>query len=125
MRILHLNDHLSWSGGIETYLLSLIPRLEAQAHRQVVGFAEGDDNLVGGSRRLPWLAHSGRAARRQAYRHTTDLLAAERPDVVHIHNIRNVGALAACLDTVPTILHGHDYRYLCPASTFYFRRTET
>ena len=45
-----------------------------------------------------------------------------RPDVVHLHNVQNVGAVSACLDSVPTIFTAHDYRYLCPASTFYFRR---
>ncbi|MGQ0633588.1 MAG: glycosyltransferase family 4 protein [Planctomycetaceae bacterium] len=125
MKVLHLNDHLSWSGGIETYLLSLIPLLESLGHPQVVAYAMGDGRLVRSSRQLPCLASAGRAARRTAHRHMTDLLAAERPDVVHVHNIHNLGAIAACLDKVPTILHGHDYRYLCPASTFFFRRTES
>lgn len=125
MKILHLNEHLSWSGGIETYLLSLVPRLEALGHQQSLLYAGGDAGLMAGSRRLPLLARSEAAARRECYKSVTDILAEERPDLVHVHNIRNTGALAACLDAVPTVLHGHDYRYLCPASTFFFRRHET
>lgn len=124
MKILHLNDHLLWSGGIETYLLSLIPELESLGHSQVVGFAEGDGRLTSCTRHLPYLACAGRNARREGYRKTADLLADERPDVVHVHNIHNTGVLQACLNAVPTVLHGHDYRYLCPASSFYFRGKE-
>lgn len=125
MKILHLNEHLSWSGGIETYLLALVPELESLGHAQVVGFAEGDGSLVSCARRLPYLSCAGRKSRREGYRKTAELIAAEQPDVVHVHNVHNTGALEACLAAVPTILHGHDYRYLCPASSFYFRSTET
>lgn len=124
MKILHLNEHLSWSGGIETYLLSLVPEIETLGHRQIVGFADGDPSLTPHARRLPFLAGSDRQSRRDGFRQTRELLADERPDVVHVHNIHNIGALEACLAAVPTILHGHDYRYLCPASSFYFRSRE-
>jgi glycosyltransferase involved in cell wall biosynthesis len=125
MKILHLNDHLSWSGGIETYLLALVPELQSLGHDQVVGFATGDGSLVSCNRHLPYLSGADRKARREGYRKTAELIAAEQPDVVHVHNIHNTGALEACLAAVPTILHGHDYRYLCPASSFYYRSTET
>jgi glycosyltransferase involved in cell wall biosynthesis len=125
MKVLHLNEHLSWSGGIETYLLSLVPLLESLGHSQVVGFAEGDGDLVANSRRVPLLGRSDRAARHAGYREMSRMIARERPDIVHVHNIHNTGVLFACLKAVPTILHGHDYRYHCPASTFFFRGTES
>lgn len=125
MKILHFNDHLSWSGGVETYLLSVVPELEALGHPQIVAFAEGDERLTSSTRRLPELAATDRNARRRGFRQTAKLLVDERPDVVHLHNVHNVGAIEACLDYVPTILHGHDYRYLCPASSFYFRSNDS
>jgi glycosyltransferase involved in cell wall biosynthesis len=125
MKVLHLNEHLSWSGGIETYLLSLVPLLESLGHSQVVGFATGNGELVANSRRVPLLGRSDRAAQHAGYREVAKMIARERPDIVHVHNIHNTGVLSACLNSVPTILHGHDYRYHCPASTFYFRGTES
>jgi glycosyltransferase involved in cell wall biosynthesis len=116
---------LSCSGGVETYLLSLIPRLDALGHQQFVAFAEGDEDLVSNSLKLPLLASADRASRRAGYRRMVRLLADTAPDVVHVHNVQNSGMLDACLDNAPTILHGHDYRQLCPASTFYRRGTET
>lgn len=125
MKILHLNDHLSFSGGIETYLLGLIPRLEALGHAQTVAYAHGDDSLVENSRQVSLLSRGDRRARRAVFGQVTNLLDELQPDVVHVHNVYNTGALAACLGRVPTFLHGHDYRYLCPASSFFHRRTET
>lgn len=125
MKILHINQHLLWKGGIETYLLSLIPRLQSLGHEVLVAFGEGDETIVRNSRRFAHLDQTGGAARRVAAREMAEFLAAFRPDVVHMHNVQNTGTIAACLDAVPTILHGHDYRFVCPASTFYFRASET
>lgn len=125
MKILHLNDHLSWSGGIETYLLSLVPALEGLGHPQAVGFGQGEQGLVRSSYHLPFLNRADAASRRLGFRETARLLRDERFDVVHVHNVHNTGALEACLEAVPTFLHGHDYRHVCPASTFFFRGPET
>lgn len=46
------------------------------------------------------------------------------PDVIHIHAIQNIGVLQACLDFGPTVMTSHDYRLVCPASTYFYRRTE-
>lgn len=125
MKILHINQHLAWKGGIETYLLALVPQLEALGHEVTVVFGEGDETLVNHSRRFEHLDQTSVTARRVAAREMAGLLAAVRPDVVHMHNVQNTGAIAACLDAVPTVLHGHDYRFVCPASSFYFRASET
>ncbi len=124
MKILHLNEHLGWRGGIETYLLTLFPHLEEQGHPQVAVFAEGDSDLVGRSHRLPLLGNAGRRVRTEAREQMLRILDEEKPAVVHVHNIYNIGAIEACLETTPTMVTSHDYRYICPASTLYYRRTE-
>lgn len=124
MKILHFNEHLSWAGGVETYLLNLLPLLEQAGHPQAIVYAQGDARLASHAIHLPELAHAGRRAERAGYRRTRDVLADERPDVVHVHSTHNTGVLRACLESVPTILHGHDYRFLCPASSMFYRRTQ-
>ena len=123
MKILHLNDHLASRGGIETYLLSIVPRLEAAGHETIVGFADGDASLVNEAERIPSIGSPDLSRRDEARIAVKRILHRRRPDVVHLHNIQNVGAIAACLETTPTLFTCHDYRYLCPASTFYFRGT--
>lgn len=124
MRILHVHENLVAAGGIETYLLSLIPRLEALGHECGYVYAEGQSDLVAQSFRVPDLSSSSPAGRRPAASAVQSILNTWQPDVVHLHNVYNTAAIDACLRGAPTVLTAHDYRYACPASTFYFKRTE-
>jgi glycosyltransferase involved in cell wall biosynthesis len=124
MKILHVNAKLAWAGGIEIYLLSLLSELVALGHRPHVVYTDGDSALWPESDRLPEMEEVGKSAASRGYRTGKRLFARIRPNVIHLHNIHNIGVVRACLETAPTVVTGHDYRYLCPASTFYFRRTE-
>ena len=123
MKILHLNEHLGWHGGIETYLLTLVPLLEKRGCHVVIGYASGDGALTARSRCITTLLHAGRRAERECYQAVSRILSEERPDLVHVHNVHNIGGIAACLDTVPTVVTAHDYRYICPTSSLYYNRT--
>lgn len=123
MKILHLNEHLAWTGGVETYLLSLLPDLADRGHSQAVAYARGDGKLVVDSHPLPELSLGTRASEARGAAAMHRILDTVQPEVVHLHAVYNLGAVRACLDRVPVLVHGHDYRYLCPASTFYYRRT--
>jgi glycosyltransferase involved in cell wall biosynthesis len=89
-----------------------------------VAFASGDESLADRAYAAPALSQSSRRAEASGFRQLAQILEIEKPDVVHLHNIFNVGAIEACLQAAPVVVTGHDYRYLCPASTFYFRATE-
>lgn len=125
MKVLHLNEHLVWSGGIETYLLSLLPELERRGYPQSLVYAKGDSRLYSNSYEVPDLSLGNPAAEDRAEATLRGVLDEIEPDLVHIHSVYNLGAVRACLARAPVLLHGHDYRYLCPASTFYFRRSRT
>lgn len=124
MRILHVNDHLAAVGGIETYLLSLMPRLEAAGHEQLIAYGKGDASLARRPIELPELSQAGRNWEGAGRRKLARIIAETQPDVVHLHNIYNVGAIEACLSLVPTVVTGHDFRYICPASSMFYKRTE-
>ncbi len=124
MRVVHVNAKLAWSGGIEIYMLSLLPELESRGHECHALYAEGDAGLWPRSHRVPVIDDVKWNASRRGYREATDLFDAIQPDVIHLHNIHNLGTLRACLESAPTVLTAHDYRYVCPASTFYYRRGE-
>jgi glycosyltransferase involved in cell wall biosynthesis len=124
VRIVHVNEHLSYDGGIETYLLALLPLLDGLGHVSNVLYSKGDPRLARRALAVPGLGAVGRRAESECHALFQAYLNREKPHVVHIHNVHNIGALRACLDHCPVVLHGHDYRYVCPASSFYFRRTE-
>ncbi len=60
---------------------------------------------------------------RKAYSTIRDLIAKERPDVVHCHNLLpqvSPAAYYACQSTgVPVVQTLHNYRLFCPAGTFF------
>jgi glycosyltransferase involved in cell wall biosynthesis len=124
MKILHVHENLAPKGGIETYLLSLIPRLEERGHVNAVAYAAGSGDLVSRSFPIPALSQGGRIARREAATRMNAVIEEWRPDVIHLHNMHNTGALDACMRRAPTVLTGHDFRYVCPASSMFYRRTE-
>ena len=125
MKILHLNEHLAWRGGIETYLLSLKSHLASNGYVSAFAFAKGEQNLAKNAFCVEELASFGKKKELSAYQRVSHILKDQRIDVAHIHNVHNIGAVSACLDHVPTIVTGHDYRYLCPASNFFYRRSKS
>lgn len=125
MRILHVNDHLAPKGGVETYLLSSIPHLEQDGIEQGVAFGSGDPNLVKHAFELPLLSKPGWGSSRAITSQLRSTLQNFRPDVIHLHSIYNADAIEFLLDHCPVVMTSHDYRYLCPASNFYWRKTQT
>lgn len=123
MKILHVNEHLARRGGVETYLLSVLPMLEQRGMAQHVAYAEGDSAEYASSTCIPGIKAAGFLKQSDVKSQMTSLLERERPDVTHIHNFRNVGAVQACLDYGPTVMTTHDYRTVCPASTLFYKNT--
>lgn len=124
LKILHVNEHLAWCGGVETYLLSLVPELEQRGHKAVLVFSKGEPALVKSSRHVPQLSQSSRQAGQDGYKALLRIMQEEKPDIAHVHQTYNTGVIRACFESVPTIVTAHDFRYLCPASSLYFRRTQ-
>lgn len=124
MRVLHVNEHLARKGGVETYLFGLFPYLEARGVTPVVAYGEGDPAMHEPVRHVPSLGTAGFRAERQARSQMEAVLRDEAPDVVHIHNVQNVGALQASLDYGPTVVTTHDYRWVCPANNFFHERPQ-
>ena len=125
MRILHVNDHLAPRGGVETYLLAAMPLLENDGFVQGVAYGQGNSELVSHGFEIPELSGPGWGECRELTRKLSAAVESFRPDVIHLHNIHNADAVEFLLDRKPVIVTSHDFRYLCPASNFYFRRSET
>lgn len=125
MKVLHINEHLALKGGVETYLLSLLPLLEERGVTAEWMYGRGDHTLWPASHAIEGMGAVSFKDEDRVQRHVEDRLHAVSPDVVHVHNVQNVGVLKAALGYGPTIVTTHDYRGACPANTFFFRRTQT
>lgn len=124
MKVLHVNEHLAYKGGVETYLFGLLPHLERCGMTPVVAYAEGNPELYERTVHVPAIGTAGFQAESQARRQIDAVLQEEAPDLVHIHNVQNIGALQASFDYGPTIVTTHDYRWVCPANSFFHRRPQ-
>ena len=92
-------------------------------HEVSVVYAKGEEGLVDHAIRLPELSRGDRASERAAQIRMQAILREQQPDVLHLHQVYNTGAIDACLAHGPVVVHAHDYRYVCPASTFYYKRS--
>jgi hypothetical protein len=101
MKVLHVNEHLAHRGGVETYLFGLLPRLEKRGITPVVAYGGGDPALHEPVRHIPALGTAGFRAEARVRTQMEGILREETPDIVHVHNVQNVGALQASLDFVP------------------------
>jgi glycosyltransferase involved in cell wall biosynthesis len=124
MHVLHLNRHLARKGGVETYLLSLLPRLSSRGITSTWVYQEGNGDTYHPSICVRDLGEAGFLQQGKAREAVTRVLQREHPDVVHVHNVRNVGVLQACLRYGPTVITTHDYRWVCPANSFFYKKTQ-
>jgi glycosyltransferase involved in cell wall biosynthesis len=117
--VLHVNENLERKGGVETYLHALLPLLEERGIGSPWVYDRGDPSA--------WptaVAGLGDPREEDAVRdRLAGAIAEIRPDVIHLHSVSNRGAIRACWNHGPTVATVHDYRMVCPANTFYFRRT--
>jgi len=126
MRVLHLINALDWCGGIETYVLSLAPRLASAGVTPMFAVARpGSAAIDAATWQFPELADRNPRAEADGRSRMRGVLRAARPDVVHVHNVFNLAALDECLETCPTVYTTHGYQFACPAEDFYQGRTRT
>lgn len=125
MNILHVIHKCLWGGGIETYLLTLLPLQAAQGSSPSILCTDAAPDISFPTTRLPELNVTSRAAERLAYLRVTALLRRLAPDVIHLHNIHSRGTIRACLDSAATVMTAHNYSAICPAQDFFKEARQT
>lgn len=125
MKILHLNEHLDLKGGVETYLFAVIPRLENYGIESHVAYGYKSDAGSSGNRYyLPAVSETGFTSVPKGKSEFRKLAGEIKPDVIHIHNVQNIGIVQAALEYGPMVMTTHDYRWACPANSFFYKRTQ-
>lgn len=123
MKVLHLVPTLNAVGGVETYLLSLFPPLEAEGVIPLVAYGTGNSELAPWSYHVPSLNGLGRRHGARACRALQNIIATANPDVIHVHHINNVDAVQLCVSQRPVVITLHGYQFICPASDLSYDRT--
>ena len=123
MRILHVNDHLSESGGVETYLLSVCPELMRMGHDVHVAYGKGHP-ILPQAHHIPQIASIRPRDDAACADSLGSLISRIAPDVIHMHGIHNAGAIRTMVKSGRCVMHTHDYRTICPASNFFYKRPQ-
>lgn len=116
MKVLQVyNDYRTFCGG-ESAVVEMIAatvRKHGGDARLLTRSSKGVDSLWSKFRAFASSIYS-----RSAYREMTELLRADRPDVVHAHNLYpwfSPSVLVACRrEGVPVVMTNHNYRLTCP-----------
>ena len=110
------------AGGEDAVVRVEVELLQRNGHR-VIQYARdnAEIDLFGAWRKASLLATT--TWNQQAYRELRSVLRAERPDVVHCHNLVPLISPAvyyACrAEAVPVVQSLHNFRLCCPAGTFF------
>ena len=117
MKVLHVNENAAAVGGAERMLLETCALQQVQGHAVALLYADYVPDVA-----LPFQAF--RVPQSGGYRDARDLapslmrvVAAFRPDVIHLHNTLNFlspFALRWLRKRVPTVKYVHDARLFCP-----------
>lgn len=128
MKVLHVCSFYQPVGGAEKLLFSVLDLLEARGVENVVMAPESQSLGATGRRRelfvdfleYPFERSDLFASLRNNLRLVatiSDVLDAERPDVIHLHNQQNPFVYKACCDSgIPMVRNVHDPRLYCPTN---------
>lgn len=123
MKVLHLVPSLNWAGGVETYVLSLLPLLEERGVVPLIAYGSGRGELATRSYHVPSLNGLGRGHNKAVQHALNRIIATEDPDLIHVHHINNVEAVQVSIARRPVVLTTHGYQFICPASDLSYDRT--
>ena len=128
MKVLHLCSFYRPLGGAEKLLFSVLNLLESNGVENVIVAPKAQSSGPTGQRReyfIDFLEYpfsrsslfSSVWANRRLVAALRDIINAEKPDVIHLHNQQNPFVYWACLRSgVPMVRNVHDPRLYCPTN---------
>ena len=123
MRILHLNHHGSYVGGVEGYIADVTRSLEAEGHPSHLLYFEpdGPGDLIPHSTCAPVPPWPESAV--QATRLLDQVIAQFRPDVAFLHVVPHPAVMEWVAQRLPTVAYVHGPYPVCPGSAQYLRQS--
>jgi len=124
MKILHVNEHSLPKGGAEVYLLELIQRFQDKGHACHLAYAKDQPTDLPASVRLPVIGKVHTGDDQGDLQGLKNYIEEHDPDLIHFHGLWNLEVIETCLAMKPCMMTSHDYRWLCPDSKFYWKRSQ-
>jgi glycosyltransferase involved in cell wall biosynthesis len=119
MKILLVHNFYQLPGGEDQVFAQESELLRGRGH-QVLVYQASNDQLKGQN---PLVTVANTIWNQRTHRELRELMHREKPDIVHVHNTFQVISpaiyYAASEEGIPVVQTLHNYRLLCPASTFF------
>jgi glycosyltransferase involved in cell wall biosynthesis len=124
MTILHLNDKISISGGVEVYiaqLMEFLPQYHIKSYWLGVEEFGRKYNITAFGEKAPLLSDTNFNAIAD---YLNKFIIREKVDVIHIHSISNPKLIRFLFTLKPVVRSMHEPRIICPGHGKFWRKTE-
>ncbi len=120
MRVLHITEILAPVGGIETYLLRLLPLLEGIGLENCVVYRQSHPQTVENGLHTIHLPLTNDSV--QDENNLAAIIQSVKPTVICLHAVYDLATVRAAGRLSPTLAYVHGFVPVCPGLGKYFRR---
>jgi glycosyltransferase involved in cell wall biosynthesis len=124
MNILHLNDKITISGGVEVYiqqLLELLPAYSVQAFWLGINDVNGNYNITSF---LTQSENQSKISFGKLIFYLKEYISKNNIDIIHIHSLSNPKLIEALFILAPVVRSMHEPRIVCPGQGKFWRNSE-
>lgn len=124
MIILHINDKITISGGVEVYikqLLELSPKHGIKAFWLGINTSNGFFNLKSF---LTKTDNKYKLSFNELFKYLTEFISNNKIEIIHVHSLSSPKLIELCLKLAPVVRSMHEPRMICPGQGKFLRKSE-
>ena len=124
MKILHINDKITISGGVEVYinqLLELSPSYGIKAFWFGINASNGFFNLKSF---LTKNDNKHKLSFNELFKYLTEFISTNKIEIIHVHSLSSPKLIELCLKLAPVVRSMHEPRMICPGQGKFLRKSE-
>ncbi|MCP4421394.1 MAG: glycosyltransferase family 4 protein [Chloroflexi bacterium] len=118
MKILHITDIFAPVGGIESYIIKLLPLLEEAGHENVVVYRQKHSQTLTEKTRAIYVPLDDNVM-------LAKTIHRERPTIIYLHAVYDWVTILTAKPYAPTIAYAHGFASVCPGLGKFHRRNDT
>lgn len=121
MKILHLLERFAPAGGIETYVIDLLPLLAARGHDNVVIYRHKHPRTPPSNNKSIYhipVTHPSEQGRE----HIVEIIQDEDPDAIYLHDVYDPTLIKQVAELVPCVGYVHIFYPVCPGLGKLYKR---
>lgn len=124
MKILHINDKITISGGVEVYIKQL---LELSPSYKIKAFWLGINKSTGLFNLKLWPTKTDKKQKlsfNELFEYLSEFISNYKIDIIHVHSLSSPKLIELCLKLAPVVRTMHEPRMICPGQGKFLRKSE-